>query len=140
MSKKPKRSRHRANLPPWHEPRPPVLDEDYQREVDQAGERLASDHRKALQRAEAAERRAKRAETRAAQASAKRALKVTAESARRAAEAAWLEFQRLDAMVRERPLATPERGRVRRVGVAGAELSALGPDEISDRMRPTTGR
>ncbi len=132
-----KRSRHNPIPPPWYRPRPPVLTPAYEREVQAATERLTAEHRRACKRAEAAERRAVKAEQRAALDNAKRATKEAAERARRAAEQEWLEFQRLDAMVRERPLSASEQGRVRRVGVAGASVTALGPDEIADRRTIT---
>lgn len=128
-----RKSRHNPVPPPWYRPRPPVLTAAYEREVEAASERLTADYRRACKRAEAAERRAGKAEQRAALDKATRSAKEAAERARRAAEQAWLEFQRLDVMVRERPLSANEPGRARRVGVAGSSTTALGPDEIAER-------
>lgn len=132
------RSRHRAALPPWHTPRQVVLTEDYQSEVDAAAARLQAEHRRARKRSEAAQRRVERTERRAAAAPTSGALRRAGEAARRAAEQAWLEFQRLDAMVRERPLSSNKNGQVRRVGVAGAGRDHLAPADISDRLKASS--
>lgn len=116
-----------------------VVDADYQAEVDAASERLAAHHRRVRRRAEGAERRARRLEVRAACDGAARAVTAAAEKARAAASAAWIEFQQLDRMVRARPFESGESGRVHRVGVAGADPIALGPDELRDRGRGEGG-
>lgn len=136
VSKKSSRRRHNPVPPPWYVPRPAVLTEKYQREVDQATARLESDYRRSQKRAEAAERRARNVEARLVERSASRALQRAAESARQAAEEAWLEFRRLEALMQERP-AGGERGKVRRLATVGASRTDLGPDEIRDHARPS---
>jgi len=123
-NRKPKRSRHRGQLPPWHESRPVVLEPAYEGEVQAASLRLAHDHAKALRHAEAADRRAQRAETRADRRAATATMRRAAETARAAAEQAWLEFNRLDKMMREAPESSSRR-RVRHVGGGGPQDQTL---------------
>lgn len=61
MSKKPARSRHRAAPVPWAEPRPVVLDETYEREVERSTSKLERAYARAQKRVEAAEARLRKA-------------------------------------------------------------------------------
>lgn len=57
MSKKPRRSQHRAAPVPWAQPAPVVLDEVYQREVDRSTSKLERQYARAEKRVEQAEGR-----------------------------------------------------------------------------------
>lgn len=57
------KNRHRAALPPWHEPRPVILDEAYARQVERSTERLQRDYARAEKRLRQAQERLDRART-----------------------------------------------------------------------------
>lgn len=54
-------SRHNPRLPPWHTPRPVVLDVRYEREVQRSTEKLERAYARAEKRAQQAEQRLERA-------------------------------------------------------------------------------
>lgn len=61
MSKKPRKSRHRAASVPWYEPLPVTLDEAYEREVERSTSKLERAYARAQKRVEQAEARLRRA-------------------------------------------------------------------------------
>lgn len=71
MSRK-RRSRHNPIPPPWYQPRPVELSEEYQREVDRSTEKLERRYARAQKRAVQAEARLARAKKQANAASRKR--------------------------------------------------------------------
>lgn len=62
MSRRPRRSRHRAAPVPWYTPAPVVLDEAYEREVEASTEKLQRLFARAERRALRAESRLKKAQ------------------------------------------------------------------------------
>lgn len=61
MTKKPRRSRHRAAPVPWATPAPVVLDEVYQREIERSTSKLERQYARAQKRVREAETRLDRA-------------------------------------------------------------------------------
>lgn len=109
MSKKPKVSRHRVPISVFA--RSEEITPEYQAEIDRAMEKASRQYEKAKKAAESALRRKERADRNRRLAEEQRKskaerVKAQRELDRRIAEyeAAWKEFQRLDYMVREKPV------------------------------------